>query len=404
LIISGRYLIFLTYFNKLNPVIKLNPRQYIKPLKMSTPLFPAAGKPLLLAVIIFISATFPAPAQNNISKKVDNIITKAMTSESFPGVAVAVIQDGKVLYKNTYGVRSVNGPAKPDDNTVFSIGSVSKAFTAVGLMLLVQENRIALDDPIKKYVKGLPAEWQNITIRQYMTHTSGIPELKGEKDNSSFEQTLSMAASSKMSFRPGAREQYNNFNFAVMGKLIESVTNMDYLSFMQKRVFNPAGMATSGLKPATKDVSTGQLEKNGKLVAIETHFNPGDYGIPSGGLQTTLADFIQLSQTLYKGTLLKKKTINAMWTPYSNSLSNTPGWHSRMAGKEIIVHKGGGGTGIGSVCDYKIVPSRNLYVMIMINKARNAVSPADLTDDILFQCFGIPKQKKEDRAGEGNER
>jgi len=213
-----------------------------------------------------------------------------------------------------------------------------------------------------------------------------------------------MAASSKMSFRPGAREQYNNFNFAVMGKLIESVTNMDYLSFMQKRVFNPAGMATSGLKPATKDVSTGQLEKNGKLVAIETHFNPGDYGIPSGGLQTTLADFIQLSQTLYKGTLLKKKTINAMWTPYSNSLSNTPGWHSRMAGKEIIVHKGGGGTGIGSVCDYKIVPSRNLYVMIMINKARNAVSPADLTDDILFQCFGIPKQKKEDRAGEGNER
>lgn len=370
---------------------------------MPIPSFPSVFRPSLLAFVILITITSPGLAQNNIGRKVDNIINKAMAGESLPGVAVAVIQDGNVLYKNTYGVRSVGNPIKPDDNTVFSIGSVSKAFTAVGLMLLVQDGQIALDDPIKKYLKHLPENWQDITIRQYMTHTSGIPELKGEKDNSSFDQTIAAAASSKMSFRPGAREQYNNFNFAIMGQMITSVTKMDYLSFMEKRVFKPAGMANTGLKPVTSDVSTGHLEKNGKLVAITTHFNPGDYGIPSGGLQTTLTDFIQLSQVLSKGTLLRKKTVNAMWTPYSNTLSNTPGWHSRMAGKEIIIHKGGGGTGIGSVCDYKIVPSRNLYVVVMINKARNKVSPSDLTDDILFQCFGIAKGKG-DNAGEGNEK
>jgi len=358
----------------------------------------------ILSLILVMTAAVTARAQNDFSQKINKIVNKAMTDESIPGMAVAVVQDGKVVFEKAYGVRSIDGNAKADEQTVFSIGSVSKAFTAVGLMLLVQENKIALDDPIKKYMKGLPADWQNITIRQFMTHTSGIPELKGNKDNGSFEKTLAQAGNVKMSFRPGARQQYNNFNFAVMGKMIEAVTGMDYLTFMQKRVFKPAGMVSSGINPASDDVSTGHLEKKGKMVAVESHFNAGDYGLPSGGLQTSLTDFVQLSQTLYKAQLLRKKTIDAMWTPYSSTLSNTPGWHSRMARNEIVIHKGGGGTGIGSVCDYKIVPSRNVYVMVMLNKARNKVSPADLTDDILQQCFSIPKGPKGDDDGEGNER
>jgi len=369
-----------------------------------TPFFATARSTWLGALILLMALSVPATAQNDISRKVDKVINKAMTDEAIPGVAVAIIRDGNVLYEKAYGVRSVNAAARTDEQTVFSIGSVSKAFTAVGLMLLVQENQLSLDDPIKKYMKGLPGDWQNITVRQFMTHTSGIPELKGDKDNGSFEQTLSQAGKMKMSFRPGARQQYNNFNFAVMGKLIEAITGMDYHTFMQKRVFKPAGMVSSGVKPASDDMSTGHLEKNGKLVPVETHFNAGDYGVPSGGLQTTLADFVQLSQALYKKQLLRKNILETMWTPYSSALSNTPGWHSRTAGKELVIHKGGGGTGIGSVCDYKIVPSRNLYVIVMFNKARNKISPSDITDDIMLQCFNIPKGPKGENAGEGREK
>jgi len=92
-----------------------------------------------------------------------------------------------------------------------------------------------------------------------------------------------------------------------------------------------------------------------------------------------------------------------MWTPYSAKLSNTPGWHSRMAGNDIVIHKGGGGTGIGSVCDYKIVPSQELYIIVMANKANNKISPADITDEILLKCFNIPKDVNGAGAGEGNE-
>jgi len=351
---------------------------------------------ITLSYVLIFSLLTRANAQNDISKKIDKIITKAMTDEGIPGIAVAVIQDGKVLFEKGYGIRSVNGKARVDEHTVFSIGSVSKAYTAVGLMILVQNGKIALDDPIKKYMKGMPADWQNITIRQFMTHTSGIPELKSDKDNDSFEKTLTLAGKMKMSFKPGAREQYNNFNFAVMGKLIQTVSGMEYLTFMQKWVFQPNGMTATGVKPASDDVSTGHLEKKGKLVPVETHFNAGDYGVPSGGLQTTLADGVQFCQALYKGQLLHRKMLDVMWTPYSSSLTNTPGWHSRTAGGEMIIHKGGGGTGIGTVCDIKIVPSRNIYMMIMFNKAKNKISPADLTDDILFHGFGIARGPKGD--------
>lgn len=136
---------------------------------------------------------------------------------------------------------------------------VSKAFTAIGIMQLVQEGKIGLDDPINKYMSGVPATWQTITIRQFMTHTSGIPELKGKSDPD-FMQTVSRVGQLPMSFQPGARQQYNNFNFAVMGKLIESVSGMEYLRYMQQRVFQPAGMVSIGIDPSGDNTSTGHLE------------------------------------------------------------------------------------------------------------------------------------------------
>lgn len=252
-------------------------------------------------------------------------------------------------------------------------------------------------------MKDLPKAWGDITIRQFMTHSSGIPELKGEKDNDSFEQTLKSAAALPTAFTPGKKQQYNNFNFAILGKLIETVSGISYLEYMNKSVFQPLKMERTGVGVSTRNVAMGHLLKNGQWKEIESHFRPGDYGVPAGGLQTTLTDFIKLSQALNKNTLLSAKTAKAMWTPYSAKLSNTPGWHSRMAGRELVIHKGGGGTGIGSVCDYKIVPSQELYVIVMANKANNKISPANITDEILWKCFSIPQDANGAGAGEGDE-
>jgi CubicO group peptidase (beta-lactamase class C family) len=105
------------------------------------------------------------------------------------------------------------------------------------------------------------------------------------------------------------------------------VSGVDYLTYMQKNVFGPTDMTNTGVKPATDDITIGHMLRNDKLVAISTHFNAGDYGVPSGSLQTTLADFVKLSNALYQNTLLSATIKQTMLTPY-HPHSNTPGWHS----------------------------------------------------------------------------
>lgn len=358
---------------------------------------------LFVCYVLLFQCSITAYAQKGMGEKIDRIITKAMTEEEFPGMAVAVIQDNKVVFKKAYGVTSRQQKGKVDEQTVFSIGSVSKAFTGVGVMLLVQQGKIGLDDPIKKYMQHFPKAWNDITIRQFMTHTSGIPDVKGEKDETSFDETVKQAGKRPMAFTPGQKQQYNNFNFAILGKLIETVSGMTYAMYMNKQVFSPLQMNRTGVNTVNANIALGHLVKKGEWKEVASHFRATDYGVPSGGLQTSLSDFIKLGQALNRNTLLNPKTTNAMWAPYSKKLSNTPGWHSRMSGGEVVIHKGGGGTGIGSVCDFKMVPSKKLYVIVMANKANNKISPADITDDILLKCFNIPKDTNGANTGEGNE-
>lgn len=372
---------------------------------MTTFIYPTGKGPgHLLLLLLFALPGAPLYAQKGVAEKTDQIINQAMTREKYPGMSVAILENGKVAFQKTYGVKSLTKKDPVNENTIFSIGSVSKAFTGVAIMQLVQEGKISLDEPIKKYMKNIPAAWGAITIRQYMTHTSGIPNVKGEKDKTSFEATLKGAGKQPMAFAPpGKKQQYNNFNFAVLGKLIEAVTGMSYIDYMSNRIFKPLGMNRTGVNADARNVAMGHLLKNGKMKELETHFEANDYGVPSGGLQTSLTDFIVFGQAISNNSMLKPASTNTMFTPYSKKCSNTPGWHSRLAGNELVIHKGGGGTGIGSVCDFAIVPSRKLVVIVMTNKANNALGPADIVDDILFKGYSIAKGTAGDKEGEGNE-
>lgn len=361
--------------------------------------------PFLLAILLITQPGICLYAQKGLDEKIEKIITKAITQEKFPGMAVAVVQDNKVIFQKVYGIKSVKTKEPVNNNTIFSIGSVSKAFTAVAIMQLVQNGKIDLDSPIKQYMKNMPPSWGNITVRQYLTHTSGIPDVKGEKDKGSFEETLKQAGKQPMSFTPpGKKQQYNNFNFAILGKLIEAVSGMSYLDYMTTHIFKPLQMDRTCVLNDAKNIALGHLHKNNEWKEMKTHFAPGDYGIPSGGLQTTLTDFIRFGQALSSHSILNNKTTNLMWTPYSKKLSNTPGWHSRTASNELVIHKSGGGTGIGSVCDIAIVPSRKLIVLLMANKSNNSISPASIVNDILFKGFNIPADSNGANEGEGNER
>src|SRR5262249_38669749 len=146
----------------------------------------------------------------------------------------------------------------------------------------VDEGKLKLEAPASRYLKDLPRSWQPITIAQFMSHSSGIPDMAQKAPT--FEEMLQRAANEPLSFRPGSRQQYNNFNFAVVGKVIEAISGMSYVDFMKRRVFEPLQMDHSG---AHLQSSSEAIAYNAQGQPITHHIAGGDYGIPSGHLQTT---------------------------------------------------------------------------------------------------------------------
>jgi CubicO group peptidase (beta-lactamase class C family) len=280
----------------------------------------------------------------------DRIILPAMKQKQFPGLVLGVVKDGQVVVKKGYGVKSFASGEAPDENTVFYIGSLSKALTAVGAMLLVEQGKLDLDAPAGKYLKGLPKSWQPITVKQFMAHQSGIPQLNSKFPT--FKEMLKSAEDKPLTFAPGTKQEYNNFNFAVTGKIIEAASGMKYLKYMKQKVFAPLHMDHTGYHILSRNEATGYRPGKGNSKPIKHQIKGGPYAIPSGHLQSTLADLLKFYDALRTGKLLKPVTYQLMITRINPSLSGTPGWFERKAGEDSVVSKNGAVPGVHSIMSF----------------------------------------------------
>ncbi len=336
----------------------------------------------------------PATAQQ-IEAVADRVIGNATHRFQIPGLILGIVQNGQVVLTKGYGVKKLGGNEVPDENTVFAIGSVSKALTAVGAMMLVDKGRIKLDDPISVYLHNLPRLWERITVRQYMTHTSGIPDFP---KSGSFEEAVRRVATRPLLFPPGTQQRYTNANFAVIGQLIEAVSGQPYLKYMHDAVFAPLAMDSTGsyrqfLKKS--DHATGYQGQAPNQ--HEADLNIAGYGIPSGGIASTLSDLLKLNAALLQQKLMGPATYKEMYTrtipPGSETPWHfTPGWQARMAGKDEVIAKNG--MVAGYACQWHFVPARDIAVIMIWNLSGKDDLWAN-TAQILWQGFGIPTQRRE---------
>lgn len=342
---------------------------------------------LLLATAAAVMPLRAAPPRD-IEATADRIVESAMRDKHIPGLVLAIVKDGKVVVKKGYGVKAIGTREVPDANTVFSIGSLSKSLTAFGVMRLVDEGKVDLDAPASKYIPNLPAAWRKITVRQFMTMTSGIPQLQAKQPT--FDATLREADHIPMAFAPGTQQDYNNFNFAVAGKIIEAVSGEPYLTYMRRRVFEPLGMRDTGRSGTVKtnDRATGYTPR-GK--AIEP--SGSDYGVPSGFLETTIDDLLKFNDALRTHELMKPRTYQEMLTPNvvpgRHAWSFTPGWQWRKAGNATVIAKNGAVDGFSS--QYHFVPERGDAVIMIWNTKGKGLDLWGTVADLLDQCLGIPK-------------
>jgi len=308
------------------------------------------AKNIMCAAAFLLFFVVTATAQNDSNAKIDEFVKAEMQRQHLPGVSLAIVQNGTLVYAKGYGYSNVEHqvPVKPE--TIFQSGSVGKQFTATAVMMLVEEGKVSLDEKISKYLGEVPEAWQNITVRHLLTHTSGLTDYPNDFDfrrDYTEDELLKRAQAIKPDFKPGEKWQYSNLGYLTLGILIHKVTGQFYGDFLQERVFKPLGMTT------TRIISEADIIPNRaagyRLVKDELKnqnwVSPSLNTTADGALYFTVLDMAKWDAALYGERLLKKTSLQQMWTPVRLNNNTTYdygfGWgFAQINGHRIIEHGG----------------------------------------------------------------
>lgn len=277
----------------------------------------------------------------------DDFIKAQMKRQNIPGLSLVVIKNGEVVKVEGYGFADVRlqVPATPD--TVYKIASVSKQFIATGIMLLVQEDRLDLNDRISRYLDDTPKTWKDIRIRHLLTHTSGIVREAPGYDPSSIRSdadVVKAAYSAPLRFSPGQKWEYCNVGYFALAEIIRKVSGRPWTDYLSEKVFKPSGMETTHPTNTTVDLPNRARGYSNDDKLLDANDWPALR--PSGAFLSTVRDLAKWDAVLDTGTLLSKSTRRKMWTPVKlNDGAARPyglGWElSSIAGRKTVHHSGG---------------------------------------------------------------
>jgi CubicO group peptidase (beta-lactamase class C family) len=250
---------------------------------------------------------------------IDDFVAAQMTAHRIPGVSLAVVRDGRVVRAQGYGLANVELNVKAAPETVYQSGSVGKQFTATAVMMLVEEGKLRLEDPLSRHFREAPATWSGITVRHLLSHTSGLKDYDLPLWHEYTDGDLFRAfAEPPLAFPPGEKWSYSNTGHALLGLLIERVTGRFYGDFLADRVFKPLGMN------ATRVISEADIVPNraAGYRLVDGVLKNQEWVAPSlnrtadGALYFTVLDVAKWDAALYTERLLKRSSLDAMWTPF----------------------------------------------------------------------------------------
>ena len=261
------------------------------------------------------------------SQSVDDYLAQEMKALHIPGLALGVYRNGEIVKAQGYGLANVelNVPVKPE--TIFQSGSVGKQFAATAVMMLVEEGKVGLDDAITKYFPGAPDTWNNIKVRNLLSHTSGLAEYESDERTGpsgpfylrldfTEDELLKKAEALPFDFQPGEKWSYRNTNYLLLGFLIRKVTGEFYGDYLQERIFKPLGMN------ATRIISEADIIPNraAGYQLVKGELKNQDWVSPTfnstadGALYFTVLDLAKWDAALYTEKLVKKSSLDQMWT------------------------------------------------------------------------------------------
>jgi CubicO group peptidase (beta-lactamase class C family) len=331
-----------------------------------------------------LSVPTPSLAEITASQKatIDAFVEAEMRRQSIPGVAVGVIEDGVLVHARGFGFADLEQSVPVTIGTRFHSGSLGKLFTALGVMLLVEDRRIDLEHRLSAHLPSVGGAFDGVTIRQALEHTSGIAEY-GPSPGGAFDlrkdytdaQWLTMLATLPPAAEPGTEFAYSNSNYVLLGLLMTHVTGRPWANFLDERIFKPVGMArTRGISEA--EIIPGRARGYnlvGNEVRNQWWVSPSINEVADGSLYVTVADLAKFHAALMTGRIVRREVLERMWKPVILPRGQTTlidpsyglGWEvGTLNGQRLVGHSG---SMQGFNSDYVASPERGIAVVLLAN-------------------------------------
>lgn len=360
---------------------------------------------LIFALLLLTGAHSFAAAQpatssaEELSKSIDEMMMQAYKPNE-PGASIIVVKDGKVIHRKGYGMANMELGVPVEPDMVFRLGSITKQFTAVAILMLVEQGKVALDDDLTKFLPDYPTKGQKITVTHLLTHTSGIkpytslPEwLAMWRKDVPLNELIAIFKDKPMDFAPGERYAYNNSAYVLLGAVIEKASGLSYADFVEKNIFAPLGMKHSfydnTARVFARRVSGYSKPKDEWLNAAYLSMTQPH---AAGSLASSVDDLALWDAALYTDKLVKQETLKQAWTSAKlNSGKLTGygfGWSlNSYEGHPTIEHGGG----INGFSTYGVrLPDDRVYVAVLTNKDTGGPGPGRIAFRIAALASGKP--------------
>jgi CubicO group peptidase (beta-lactamase class C family) len=356
-----------------------------------------AALTLLLPAAAFAA---PAPPAATPAAAIDALLKSSFPADR-PGAAVIVVKDGRTLFRRAYGMADLElgVPLQPD--MVFRLGSITKQFTAAAVLMLAEEGKLSLEDPIEKHLPGYPTQGHVITVEHLLTHTSGIQsytDMPGWMTSRvlapmTVQELIDGFKKEPMQFAPGTRWAYNNSAYVLLGAIVEKASGKTYEAFVRDRIFQPLGMSSSyydSTEPIIPRRAPGYTResdqpRNARYLSMTQPY-------AAGSLASTVDDLARWDGSLYTEKLLRKASLDRAWTPYvlrsGKATGYGYGWSvSKLRGRRAIGHGGG----IFGFSTYAVrLPDEHVYVAVLCNSDSPPAAPEYLGKKIAAIAVGDP--------------
>ncbi len=360
-------------------------------------------KEILLSITTFFLCTtliIALPGNPEQQKAEIDEYLSSIYRPNMPGAAVLAVKNGKIILRKGYGQADMelNVPVNPE--MVFRIGSITKQFTSVGIMMLVEEGKVKLEDLITVYLPEYPLKGRKVTVWHLLNHTSGIksytsmPEFrKMMRTDMEVDKLIDVFKDQPFDFEPGEKFLYNNSGYVLLGAIIEKVSGQKYADFVKNRIFNIAGMKNSIYGEAAQVIRNRAkgYGRNDKGIVNSSYISM-TLPYAAGSLLSTVDDLYKWNRSLNEGKLISESSLRKV---YKRSKLNNGKEISYACGfinidfngyKEI--HHGGGINGF--ITNKLYIPEEDIFVVVLSNSTGNKISPQFVSQWIATLLLGKP--------------